>query len=82
LTKNLTASVRQRLMNLARARKEEFVVILTRHIAAAAKFLGNMSADVLDQMAGQVVSPLVPFEVVQEFEHLRSNPNRSPGTLR
>jgi predicted nucleotidyltransferase component of viral defense system len=30
LTKNLTASVRQRLMNLARARKEEFGLILTR----------------------------------------------------
>ena len=29
MTKNLTASVRQRLMNLARARNEEFGLILT-----------------------------------------------------
>lgn len=31
MTKNLTASVRQRLMNLARARHEEFGLILTRY---------------------------------------------------
>jgi len=31
VTKNLTASVRQRLMNLARARTEEFGLILTRY---------------------------------------------------
>jgi len=31
VTKNLTASVRQRLMNLARARNEEFGLILTRY---------------------------------------------------
>ena len=31
MTKNLTASVRQRLMNLARARSEEFGLILTRY---------------------------------------------------
>ncbi len=31
MTKNLTASVRQRLMNLARARNEEFGLVLTRY---------------------------------------------------
>lgn len=31
MTKNLTASVRQRLMNLARTRKEEFGLVLTRY---------------------------------------------------
>jgi len=31
VTKNLTASVRQRLMNLARAWNEEFGLILTRY---------------------------------------------------
>ncbi len=31
MTKNLTASVRQRLMNLARARNEEFGLIITRY---------------------------------------------------
>ena len=31
MTKNLTASVRQRLMNLAHARNEEFGLILTRY---------------------------------------------------
>jgi uncharacterized protein (DUF362 family) len=45
------------------------------HIAAAARFLGNMSAYRIDQMAGQVDSPIVPFEVVQEFDHLRAIPN-------
>ncbi len=45
------------------------------HITAAAKFLGNLSVERTDQMAGQVVSPIVPFDVVQEFDHLRAIPN-------
>lgn len=47
------------------------------HITAAAKFLGNMSADEIDQMASRVVLPIVPFEVVQQFGHLRARVNRS-----
>jgi uncharacterized protein (DUF362 family) len=42
------------------------------HIAETAKFLGNLSADWIDQMAVPVVSPLAPFQTVQEFEHLRA----------
>lgn len=51
-------------------------------ITAAAKFLGNMSVDEIHQMAGQVVSPVVPFKVVQEFDHLRGSANRSLSTRR
>jgi uncharacterized protein (DUF362 family) len=42
------------------------------HIAGAGKFLGNLSLDRVDQIAGQVVSPIVPFEVVREFDHLQA----------
>jgi uncharacterized protein (DUF362 family) len=52
------------------------------HIAAAAKFVGNISVDQIDQTAGQVVSPIFPFEVVQEFEHLRAEPSCPSGALR
>lgn len=52
------------------------------HITAATKFLGNMSLDRMEQMAGQAVSPLVPFEAVQEFDHLRAKPNRSQSAFR
>ncbi len=51
------------------------------HITAAARFLGSMSVDKIDQIAGQVISPVVPFEVMQEFPHLRTKPNRRSGTL-
>jgi uncharacterized protein (DUF362 family) len=50
------------------------------HIIAAAKCLGNMSGERIDQMADQVSSPLVPFEVVPEFEHLRARANLSSST--
>jgi uncharacterized protein (DUF362 family) len=40
------------------------------HIAETAKFLGNLSADRIDQMAGQVVCPATPFQTVQVFEYL------------
>jgi uncharacterized protein (DUF362 family) len=62
------------------ARLMGFVPERVPHIAAAGKFLGNMSVDGIDQMAGQVVSPIVPFEVVQEFEDLRARANRSLST--
>lgn len=59
------------------ARLMGFVPERVPHITAAAKFLGNMSANEIDQMASQVVSPIVPFEVVQEFGHLRARVNCS-----
>ena len=42
------------------------------HIAETAKFLGNLSADRIDQLAERVVSPLAPIQTVPEFEHLRA----------
>jgi hypothetical protein len=51
------------------------------HIAAGAKFLGNTSIEGIDQMAEQVVAPIVPFEVVREFQHLRAKSNRPLGML-
>ena len=59
------------------ARLMGFVPERLPHITAAAQFLGNMSVDGIDQIADQVVSPSVPFEVVQEFDHLRERVNRS-----
>jgi uncharacterized protein (DUF362 family) len=41
------------------------------HVHEAAKFLGNSSTDLIDQLAGQVTAPDMPFKVVPEFEHLR-----------
>lgn len=49
------------------------------HIAETAKFLGNLSTDLIDQMNFQVVSPFVPFQTVQEFEYLRANPGPLPA---
>jgi uncharacterized protein (DUF362 family) len=51
------------------------------HIAETAKFLGNVSPDRIDQLAVAVVSPAVPFQTVQEFEHLREKGGPSPVTL-
>jgi len=45
------------------------------HIAGAGKFLGNLSLDRVDQMAGQVVSPGAPFDTVLEFDHLHPKPS-------
>jgi len=41
------------------------------HIREAAKFLGNASTELIDQLAGQVTAPDLPFKVVPEFEYLR-----------
>jgi uncharacterized protein (DUF362 family) len=43
------------------------------HIREAAKFLGNASTELIDQLAGQVTAPDIPFKVVPEFEHLRAS---------
>ena len=59
------------------ARLMGFVPERVPHIAAAAKFLGNLSLDEIDQKAGQFVSPVVPFEVVQEFAYLQGRTNSS-----
>jgi uncharacterized protein (DUF362 family) len=40
------------------------------HIREAAKFLGNASTELIDQVAGLVTVPDTPFKVVPEFEHL------------
>jgi len=42
------------------------------HIHEAAKFLGNASTELIDQLAGPVTAPEIPFKVVPEFEHLRA----------
>jgi uncharacterized protein (DUF362 family) len=41
------------------------------HIREAAKFLGNASTELIDQLANPVRAPEMPFKVVPEFEHLR-----------
>ena len=43
------------------------------YIHEAAKFLGNASTKLIDQLAGQVTAPDIPFKVVPEFEHLRAS---------
>jgi uncharacterized protein (DUF362 family) len=43
------------------------------HIREAAKFLGNASTELIDQLAGRVTVPDIPFKVVPEFEHLRAS---------
>ena len=43
------------------------------HIREAAKFLGNASTGLIDQLASPVKAPDIPFKVVAEFEHLRAS---------
>ncbi len=43
------------------------------HIREAAKFLGNASMELIDQLAGQFTAPDMPFKVVPEFDHLRAH---------
>jgi hypothetical protein len=43
------------------------------YIYEAVKFLGNASTKLIDQLAGQVTAPDIPFKVVPEFEHLRAS---------
>ena len=43
------------------------------HIREAAKFLGNASTELIDQLANPVTAPEMPFKVVPEFEHLRAS---------
>jgi uncharacterized protein (DUF362 family) len=41
------------------------------HIRIGAQFLGNASADRVDQLADAVCAPSNPFDTVPEFQHLR-----------
>ena len=41
------------------------------HIRIGAQFLGNVSAERIDQLAEVVCAPANPFEMVPEFQHLR-----------
>jgi uncharacterized protein (DUF362 family) len=43
------------------------------YIYEAVKFLGNASIELIDQIAGPVMAPDIPFKVVPEFEHLRAS---------
>jgi uncharacterized protein (DUF362 family) len=50
------------------------------HVAEAARFLGNFSPKLIDQVAEDLCRPEVPFAVVPEFEFLRQSELRSPQT--
>jgi uncharacterized protein (DUF362 family) len=41
------------------------------HICETAKFLGNASKELIDQLADPVTAPGMPFKTVPEFEYLR-----------
>ena len=43
------------------------------HIAETAKFLGNASVELIDQLAQPVTVADPPFRVVPEFQHLRAS---------
>jgi hypothetical protein len=43
------------------------------YIREAAKFLGNASIELIDQLVGPVTAPDIPFKVVPQFEHLRAS---------
>jgi hypothetical protein len=50
-----------------------FVPERVLHIAEAAKFLGNASLELIDQLGESVIAADPPFRVVPEFQHLRLN---------
>jgi uncharacterized protein (DUF362 family) len=52
------------------ARVMGFIPERIPHIAETAKFLGNASVELIDQLA-QPVAADPPFRVVPEFQHLR-----------
>jgi len=43
------------------------------HICEGSKFLGNSSAELIDQVGETVNGPATPFQVVPEFRHLYSS---------
>jgi hypothetical protein len=42
------------------------------HIREGSRFLGNSALELLDQVGETVNAPATPFEVVPDFQHLRS----------
>jgi uncharacterized protein (DUF362 family) len=50
------------------------------HIREAAKFLGNSSAAMIEQLAETIQFPEIPFRVVPEFEYLRVRHAESNST--
>lgn len=55
------------------ARLMGFIPERIPHIAENAKFLGNASLELIDQLAQPVTAANPPFRVVPEFQHLRAN---------
>jgi uncharacterized protein (DUF362 family) len=54
------------------ARLMGFVPERIPHIAETAKFLGNASIDLIDQLAQPLIAANPPFSAVLEFQHLRA----------
>lgn len=54
------------------ARLMGFIPERIAHISETAKFLGNSSPELIDQLGGPVTAPDTPFDVVREFEYLRA----------
>ena len=52
------------------ARLMGFIPERIPHIAETAKFLGNASIDLIDQLARPLIAANPPFRVVPEFQHL------------
>jgi uncharacterized protein (DUF362 family) len=48
------------------------------HIRETGKFLGNISPNKIQQLAGPVTPPAIPFETVPEFEFLRQQRSGGP----
>ena len=53
------------------ARLMGFAPEMIAHIHETAKFLGNASKELIDQLADPVTAPEMPFKTVPEFEYLR-----------
>ena len=54
------------------ARLMGFAPEMIAHIRETAKFLGNASKELIDQLADPVTAPEMPFKTVPEFEYLRA----------
>ena len=54
------------------ARLMGFAPEMIAHIHETAKFLGNASTELIDQLADPVTPPEMPFKTVPEFEYLRA----------
>ncbi len=54
------------------ARLMGFAPEMIAHIRETAKFLGNASKELIDQLADPVTAPEMPFKTVPEFEYLQA----------